>query len=106
MNDVGVFPAHDSREPPRESEIEIARGGYVVDFRAKRSGLGIDLAVRRADQDVIDVSAAQAVEQVYDLLSASIEMTTGFYVQYFHFCQVVRGLLVWLSPAMAGSYSA
>jgi hypothetical protein len=85
MNDVRALPAHDSGEPPRETEIEIARGRYVVDFRAELSGLSIDLAVRRADQHVIDVSAAQAVEQVYDLLSASIEMTTGFYVQYFHF---------------------
>src|SRR5690606_7922176 len=86
MYDIGLLPAHDLQEPPCKAEIEIAGGGDVIDLCAGLTRSQVDLGVRGADEHVVNLFAAQPVQQVDDLLRASVEVPARFDVQYFHCC--------------------
>jgi len=81
--EVRSFTREELTQPPGEAQIEIPAAAEFDHFGALRTRGGRDRTTGRTDQQIIDALLRETGCEVQDLLRATVQMPTGFYVDDF-----------------------
>lgn len=84
MKNIGFLFTQQRMKPPGKAKIMFAGAGDVGDLQSGIPGYFVDGGPRRTNQQRIHAAVNQPANEPDHLLSAAIEVATGFDVYDFH----------------------